>query len=324
MNITVLAPLATFGAVVLIVLSAYWLFIVRPETRARVGVRKRLRRAKVTQDAPVDLEKEETRWSSVTALNRILESRESLLAPLRRLVDQSGAKVTVGTVLLASGCLFLGVYLLMTWLTHHVIGSVVLSILAGAAPTFWLRWARTKRIRKFEEYFPEAIDLITRALRAGHAFTTGINMVAEEIPEPVAGEFKLLYDRQNYGYPLDEALKDFATRVPVIDARFFVTAVLTQREAGGNLSEVLDNLASVIRDRVEVKRQVRAKSAHGRITGWVLAGLPPVMVVAFFVVNPQHILILVRDPIGVNLVILALTLQVIGTLIIRKLVDIEY
>ncbi len=324
MNATLVIPLATFAAVALIVLSAYWLFVEGPEARARHGVRKRLRRPSVAESARMDLAKERERFSSVSALNRLLERRQSLLAPLRRLIEQAGVQVTVGTILLASGSLCLGVGLLVNWLTGEVAGSLLLAALAGATPTVWLRLLRGKRIRLFEEYFPEAIDLITRALRAGHAFTTGIHMVSEEIPEPVAGEFKLLYDRQNFGYPLADALREFADRIPVIDARFFVTAVLTQREAGGNLSEVLDNLAAVIRDRIEVKRQVRAKSAHGRMTGWVLTGLPPAMAAAFFVVNPQHMLILTRDPIGVRMILLALVLQVIGTLIVRKLVDIEY
>jgi tight adherence protein B len=323
MNIN-LVPLVTFAAVLVIVMSAYWLFIDRPETRARLGVRRRLRRTPVSQVARVDLEKEAEPLSSVPTLNRILEQRETVLVPLRRLIDQSGAKVTVGTILLATACLFLAAFLLLSWLTRNMIGSLVLATVAGTAPTLWLKWLRTRRIRQFEEIFPEAIDLITRALRAGHAFTTGISMVATEIPEPVAGEFKLLYDRQNYGYPLADALRDFANRIPVIDARFFVTAVLTQREAGGNLSEVLDNLASVIRDRVVIKREVRAKSAHGRITGWVLAGLPPVMAAIIFILNPENMLLLFRDPIGIRMIILALVLQVIGTLIVRKLVDIEY
>jgi tight adherence protein B len=319
-----LIPLATFAAVLVIVMSAYWLFIDRPENRARLGVRKRLRRAPINQVARVDLEKEEKRLSSVPMLNRILESRETALQPLRRLIEQSGVTATVGTIVLATACCFLGAFMLVQWLTRNAIGSLVLAFVAGTGPTLWLRWMRSRRIRQFEEIFPEAIDLITRALRAGHAFTTGISMVATEIPEPVAGEFKLLYDRQNYGYPLADALRDFAERIPVIDARFFVTAVLTQREAGGNLSEVLDNLASVIRDRVVVKREVRAKSAHGRITGWVLAGLPPTMAAIIFVLNPDSMLLLFRDPIGIRMVILAVVLQVIGTLIIRKLIDIEY
>ena len=138
----------------------------------------------------------------------------------------------------------------------------------------FVRWKRTRRFGMFEEQFPEAIALMARALRAGHAFPTGIQMVADEIPAPVGAEFKLLYDRQNFGMPLGDALKGMAERVPILDARFFTTAVLTQRETGGNLSEILDNLATVIRDRFKVKRQVRAVTAHGRITGWILCGMP--------------------------------------------------
>ena len=151
--------------------------------------------------------------------------------------------------------------------------------LSGALPTFFLRWKRSRRIDRFEELFPEALTLMTRAMRAGHTFIAALGMVADELPQPIAGEFKLLHDRQNFGFPLAEALRDFGARIPVLPARFFVTAVLTQRETGGNLSEVLDNLATVIRDRFTVMRQVRTKSAHGRLTGWVLTALPPVAAV---------------------------------------------
>jgi tight adherence protein B len=191
-------------------------------------------------------------------------------------------------------------------------------------PYLVVRFKATKRIRKFEEQFPDTIDLIARALRAGHAFTTGLALVAEEAPQPVSGEFRLLYDQQNFGMPLTEALKSFAERVPLLDARFFVTAVLIQRESGGNLAEILGNLANVIRERFKVKRQVRVTSAHGRITGWILSGLPPSLAAAFMVTSPNHIMTLVRDPLGINMIIGALVLQTIGTLIIRKLVQIEY
>jgi tight adherence protein B len=191
-------------------------------------------------------------------------------------------------------------------------------------PFIVVRQKKANRLRKFEEQFPEAIDLIGRALRAGHAFTTGLAMVSEEIPKPVGEEFQLLYDRQNYGMPLPDAMKAFALRIPLIDARFFVTAVLTQRETGGNLGEVLDNLARVIRDRFRVKRQVRVLTAHGRITGWILAAMPPGLAAAMFVVAPGHMKMLTSDPLGIQMIVGALVLQVIGTLIIRKLVNIPY
>jgi tight adherence protein B len=137
-------------------------------------------------------------------------------------------------------------------------------------------------------------------------------------------EFRKLYDEQNFGLTLPDALRNFAGRIPVLDARFFVTAVLTQREAGGNLAEVLDNLAKVIRERFKVKRQVRVISAHGRITGWVLTGLPPAAAVATFMLSPLHIETLLGDPLGIRMIITAAVMQVLGALIIRRIVDIEY
>jgi tight adherence protein B len=183
---------------------------------------------------------------------------------------------------------------------------------------------RTVRLRTFDEQFPEAIDLISRALRAGHAFTTGLGMVAEEIPAPVGQEFRRLYDEQNFGMSLPDAMRAMAMRVPVLDARFFVTAVLTQRESGGNLSEVLDNLASVMRERFKLKRQIRVISAHGRISAWVLSCLPPALAGVLFLLSPDFMRILWEDPLGIGLVVIAITLQVTGTIIISRLVRIEY
>ena len=165
---------------------------------------------------------------------------------------------------------------------------------------------------------------MARALRAGHAFPTGLQMVADEVPDPVGGEFKLVYDRQNFGMPMAEALKGMAERVPVLDARFFVTAVLTQRETGGNLGEVLDNLASVMRDRFKVRRQVRVITAHGRITGWILSGLPPALAGVLCLIAPDHMKLLVSDPLGIKMITVAAGMQITGTLIIRKLVNIPY
>ena len=162
-------------------------------------------------------------------------------------------------------------------LTSMFFAAVVAGLLARRVPLLYVRRKRTVRLQTFEEQFPEAIDLISRALRAGHALTTGLGMVADEIPAPVGPEFRRLYDEQNFGMSLPEAMRAMARRVPVLDARFFVTAVLTQREAGGNLSEVLDNLASVMRERFKLKRQIRVISAHGRISAWVLSLLPPVL-----------------------------------------------
>jgi tight adherence protein B len=178
-------------------------------------------------------------------------------------------------------------------------------------------------VRRLEEQFPQAVDQIAVSLRAGHAFATGLLMVAEEVADPLGAEFRLVYDRQNYGKPLPDVLKEFAERVPLLDVRIFVTAVLTQRETGGNLAEVLDKLSALIRERFKIKRQVRVVSAHGRITGYVLALLPPVVAALLYLIAPAHIMTLVQDPLGIRLVGAAIVMQIAGTLAIRRIVNIE-
>jgi tight adherence protein B len=209
-------------------------------------------------------------------------------------------------------------------LLHLTLVAAVVGALAACIPFGYVRYTRGQRLLKFEEQFPEAIDLLSRALRAGHAITTGLSMVAEELPDPIGPEFQTLYDQQNFGLPLSQAMKNFADRVACLDARFFVTAVLTQKEAGGNLSEVLDNLASIIRERFKVKRQVRVISAHGRITGWVLSAMPASLGLFFAFSNPEKYATFYRDPLGMQLIGGALFLQLIGVFIIKKIVNIEY
>jgi len=320
-----LIALGTFVAILALFLGLYWLFILRGEDHDKARLSKRLK-ASIGRAAARNvgvLAKVEQHVSNIGVLNWLLTGA-AVTTPIKRLIEQADSRLTVGLFLLMSATSALGGYLLVTILTTYAGIGLVAGLFATVLPYMYLNWKRSRRVVEFEEKFPEAIDLIARALRAGHAFTTGLNMVAEEIPDPVGAEFKLLYDRQNFGMPLPDALRNFAERIPLLDARFFATAVLTQREAGGNLSEVLDNLAKVVRERFKVKRQVRVLSAHGRITGWVLVAMPPLTALGFLFVVPDHIKLLVTDPMGVRLVITALVLQVTGGLVIRKLVNIEY
>jgi len=321
-----LIPVLTFFLVLGIVLGTYWVLALRPERATESALRRRLVRTSVvrSQGAPASVQAEATRLSSVPTLNRLLAARGEAVKPLQRLVEQSAVKTTVGVVLLGSACLAgIGFLIGQAWWNSGVLGLLVAAMLAPL-PTLFLMWKRSMRMDKFEELFPEAIDLMTRAIRAGHGLTTALGMVADEMPEPIGSEFKLLHDRQNFGLPLDEALRGFAERIPLLSAKFFVTALLTQRETGGNLAEILTNLASVIRDRFNVMRQIRVKSAHGRMTGIVLAGLPPTLLVVLMIVNPGYLDIMFHDPRGVRMLVGAALLQVIGALIIRKLVRIEY
>jgi tight adherence protein B len=190
-------------------------------------------------------------------------------------------------------------------------------------PFLYLNFKRGRRLRKFEEEFPEALDLIARALKAGHAFVTGLKMVADEMEDPVGPEFRKTFDEQNFGLPMKDALENLTTRVPSLDVRFFSTAVLIQRETGGNLSEILENLAHVVRERFKILRQVRVYTAHGRMTGYVLLALPAVLCIALSFINPDHMNLLFRERMGQMLLMLALTLQFIGYVWIRQVVKIE-
>jgi tight adherence protein B len=314
---------AVFVVFFLGIYGAYWAFVVRPEEQSLGIVRRRLlprKNAKSQQQ----LLKQQRALSAVGAFDKLLRKSEARVLPLKSLIEQAGANVTVGTVLAAAGLLGLVAFILVGRATGWYILGIPVALLAGSIPFIVLNRLRTLRLRKLEEQFPEALDLITRAMRAGHAFTTGLDMVATELPSPVREEFRLLYDQQNYGMSMPDALKVFASRIPLLDARFFVTAVLIQREAGGNLAEVLDNLSGVIRDRFRVKRQMRVVSAHGRITGWVLVCLPPVLGIILMGINKEHRELMFGETLGIQMMVGAAILQSIGALIIRKIINVPY
>jgi tight adherence protein B len=315
----------TFILVAALVMGIYWVMLERPETREQGALLKRLRSATGPKAAKrIEFIKQAEKLSAVKSIDAVLNRTKGVAGHLQRLLTEADVNLTVGGLLLLSACILLGVWLVVGQLTRMPWLGFAIGLKLSYVPYFVVRYKAKKRLRTFEEQFPEAIDLVGRALRAGHAFTTGLAMVAEEAPQPVAGEFRLLYDQQNFGMPLGDALRAFAGRIPLLDARFFVTAVLTQRESGGNLAEILANLANVIRERFKVKRQVRVLSAHGRITAWILSGLPPALAVGFLITSPGYIKTLVDDPIGVRLIFAAIFLQITGTLIIRRIVDIEY
>ncbi len=315
--------LATFVIALTAMFGTYWLLVLRPETADRTAAVARLRDYRV-QHEKANLVVDETRLSHIPLLDRLLRKRQNVAGPVEQLLVEAGLTITVGTFVLMVAVAAAAGGVAAWMLTGMFSAAAVLALLGGLVPYLVVKRKRAVRLRVFEEQFPEAIDLISRALRAGHAFTTGLGMVADEIPAPVGQEFRRLYDEQNFGMSLPDAMRAMARRVPVLDARFFVTAVLTQRESGGNLSEVLDNLASVMRERFKLKRQIRVISAHGRISAWVLSCLPPALAAILFVLSPDFMRILWEDPLGVRLVLVAITLQVVGTIIIARMVRIEY
>jgi tight adherence protein B len=256
------------------------------------------------------------------ALDRLAAStaRGSALA---KWIEQSGVKAGPGKILLlAALCAAIfaaaaGVITRAPW-AFPLGGGLGFTV-----PFVLLRMKRRRRLYAFEEQFPEALDLISRALKAGHAFATGLKMVADEMPEPVGPEFRKTFDEQNFGLPLKDALDNLTQRIPSLDVRFFATAVLIQRETGGNLSEILENLAHVVRERFKILRQVRVYTAHGRLTGYVLLGLPAFLSIALMFINPDHMNLLFRERMGQQMLMAALVMQVCGYIWIQKVIKIE-
>jgi len=259
--------------------------------------------------------------SNVPALNRLMV-RWPWAVRLREFITQAGLDIKPGSLMLASGALAaLGYLLLRYWVVNPFVSLA--GVAAGGIPFLYVAVKRGMRLREFEKNFPEALDLLARAVRAGHAFTTGIEMIAKELPEPVAGEFRITFEEQNLGLPLKDALLNLTERVPIIDVRFFVTALLIQKESGGNLAEILDNLAYVIRDRFRIYGEVRVKTAHGRLTAGILVALPPIMAVLMASLNPSYMKPLWTDPWGPYMLVAAGTMQVLGSLLLWKITNIE-
>jgi tight adherence protein B len=242
---------------------------------------------------------------------------------LSRWIEQSGSRVSLSAVALMSLGAGVPVGLAAGMLVRHPWATAAGGVLGMAVPLLVLRQRRAKRFRRFEEQFPEALDLMSRALRAGHAFATGLKMVADELDEPVGPEFRKTFDEQNFGLPIKDALANLTVRMPLIDVRFFATAVMIQRDTGGNLSEILENLAHVVRERFKILRQVRVYTAHGRLTGYVLLALPATLAVALSFINPEHMNLLFRERMGQMLLGGALVMQLVGYLWIKRVVKIE-
>ena len=316
------AAFFVFIMVTVIVLGGYAAVTFVPGTIERRRLERRLRDVGPIADTPE---------ASVVAIRS-----EGPLPGLDWIITRLDAGARLGTWLDQAGVRMTpGAFAMMT-LTSAAIAAVVAWLFAGqplaplvaapigaALPVCWLMRRRSARLSKFEEEFPEALDLLSRAIRAGHAFQTGLGMVAEEMRAPVGPEFKKVFDQQNFGLPMRDAMNGLALRVPLLDVRFFITAVAIQRESGGNLSEILDNLSHVVRERFKIQRQVRVHSAHGRITGFVLLALPAALGVALTFINPDHMKLLFEEEMGRRMLMAVIVMQAVGFVWIRRVMKIE-
>ena len=260
--------------------------------------------------------------------NRVanLLDRWNIPEKLQGKLQQAGMTWTWGGLLGAmAGCAFAGalIGLNLPVLFSKALSAAALAVVFGSLPYLHVARKTGQRLRAFERQFPEALDFLARAMRAGHAFTVSLEMLAQESPEPLQSEFRKVYNEQNLGESLNVVLTHLGERVPLIDVRFFIAAVLMQREAGGNLGEILTKLSQVIRERFRIKGQLRAITAHGRITAIVLTCMPLLVVAAMMAVQPAYLAQLAREPEGRVMILCAFLGQISGYLIMKKIVDIK-
>jgi tight adherence protein B len=262
--------------------------------------------------------------SELPPVERMLH-RLPRMRQLDKSILQSGLDWSVSSVLLSCIALLALGWAAVAMVLHqpHTIAAGV-GVVMGTLPFAYIQYRRRKRLEKFERQLPEALDLITRALRAGHAFPAALKMAGEELSEPIAGEFGTVHDEVNFGVSLGQALSHLSERVPLTDLRYFVVAVLIQRESGGNLTEILGNLSHLIRERLKLMGKVRVLSSEGRLSAWILTLMPFFMAGLMNLMNPEFMRPLWTDPLGINIITYTLILMFFGVLMMRKIIKIRY
>ncbi len=322
MDPTFVTALVVFAAVALGTVSVVFLGeFIRDRMRARNVVKQLQRFAEDTLD---DDGRELFRRAQLKpgALDPVLH-RVPSMQDVAILLDRGRTPWSLSTFFLLTLGLGVGFGLMVFLLSRYLPLAILATALGALLPYIHARRRASRRLRMFEEQLPDAIDLIGRAIRAGHPLSAGFKMVAEEARDPVAEEFRRVFEEQRFGLNFDETMFGLADRVPLVDTRILVTAVLVQREVGGNLAEILDNLSYVIRERFKIRRQLRVITAQGRLSGYILACLPIAVGGAVFLLNRSYIMELFTNDAGKAMLVAALFFQVCGFLWIRKIVNIE-
>lgn len=245
------------------------------------------------------------------------------LDTIKLLFQQADTLLTLPRFLLISTIFGVGGAVLFSCAGIPLALVPLMGILAGLVPLFWLLFRRRRRLRKFASQLPDALELIARALRAGHSLAAGFNLAAGEMTEPIGKEFGRVFEEQNLGIPLDEALESMTRRIPNLDLKFFATAVILQRKTGGDLAEILDKIGELIRERFRIWGQVQALTGEGRLSGLVLLGLPPLLFLAVWRLNADYVMPLFTEPMGQKMLAVGIVMQIIGALVIRKIVNIK-
>jgi tight adherence protein B len=260
--------------------------------------------------------------SEVPWLNRMLLSIR-WTDKLSRLIEQSGTESTLGVFILLSIVLASGGFVILLWVTSHFPLSLMLALFSGTLPFLYVYIKKKRRMEKFQRQLPDALDLIARALKAGHAFTGGLKMVGDEIGEPVGTEFEKTLHEINFGSAIPEALKNLTQRVDCPDLRFFIISVIIQRETGGNLAEILAKIAYLIRERFKLQSRVQVLASEGKLSAIILIAIPFVIALALSVLNPVYIKTLFIDPVGKALVAFAVLMMVLGIIVMKRMIEIR-
>jgi tight adherence protein B len=317
-------PVITFIFFIAVFLALIALYIGYAAVKAspRLELKKRLKGLALGEAAelPSDLTTEIMRETSTA--DRIF-FKFSPVRKLDGLIDMAGVNIDVKVFILLILVAAIAGFIVGLSLRRGMILGVILLVVFAMAPLFYLRVRRNNRLQRFTEQFPEALDMISRSLRAGHAFSSAVQMVGNEMSEPLAGLFKTAYEEQTLGLSLKDALSQMLERMPSMDLRLFVTAVNVHREVGGNLADTLERLAQTIRERIRIRRQVRVYSAQGRLSGYILAALPIFVATFLYFFIPDYIKELVAVKTGWYIVGTAVVAQIIGFLVIRKLIRIK-
>ena len=311
-----------FVAVALLLEGLYLLWKSHRGQHAR-QIRQRLQalaRSRAQSHAPL---LKQGKLSDIPLLERMLHKFEGSHG-LRNYLEQSGLDWTVSRVVLSSAAVAVLAYLLTTFILRQApLTGAVAGFAFGLLPLLYVHDQRRRRLAKIQQQLPEAIDLLVRALRSGHAFSSGLQMIGDEMPAPIATEFRIVHEEINFGVSLQQALVNLSERIPLTDLRYFIVAVLIQRESGGNLTELLGNLSRLIRERQKLLIKVRVLSSEGRLSAWVLGVMPFGLAAVMNLVNPAFMTPLWTDPIGIAIVKYMLTLMFIGILLLKKIARIR-
>jgi tight adherence protein B len=320
----VLIPFVVFVTCLFLTYTLYLITSRSSDNRRRLlneRLAEAIRSSANSSDSDVQLAREEL-LSEIPWLNRSLVKIQ-ITSRIKRMIDQADVNITVMRLVLFSGIAGALGFLATYMVSPSLLLQLVVGVLAGSFPFLHVMAKRKKRMNRFLQLLPDTLDLMSRGLSAGHAFTEALHMVSTEMPEPIAGEFRKTYDEQNLGLSLKLALENLVHRMPLLDLRMCVTAILIQRETGGNLSELLEKVAHTIRERFRIKEDLKTLTLSSRWSAWLLCALPVGLAVYMSAMNPQYMEVMWRDPRGHKMLAVAAIMQVLGMLMVRKIMQIK-